>query len=53
MLNVTSFRDANEGQMKKKIVGWNVPRVANGSIANASVYHSESLFSEVFLLQIK
>ena len=43
MLNVTSFRDAKTGQMKKKKVGWNVRRVANGSIANASVYHSEKL----------
>ena len=43
MLNVTSFRDAKTGQIKKKMVGWNVPDVADGSVANASVYHSEKL----------
>ena len=41
MLNVTSFKDPKTGQIKTKMVGWNVADVANGSIENASVYHSE------------
>ena len=44
MLNVTSFRDAKTGQMKKKKVGWNVRRVANGSIANAEKLILSSFF---------
>ena len=43
MLNVTLFRDTKTGQIKKKMVGWNVPDVANGSIVNPPVYHSEKL----------
>ena len=41
MLNVTSFKDPKTGQIKIKMVGWNVADVANGSIENVSVYHSE------------
>ena len=43
MLNVTSLRDAETGQIKTKMVRWNAPDVASGTILNASVYHSEKL----------
>ena len=43
MLIVTSSRYAETGQIKTKMVGWNVPDMAIGSIVNALVYHSEKL----------
>ena len=44
VLNVTSFRDAETGQIKTKMGGWNVPDVTSATIVNASVYHSEKFF---------
>ena len=43
MVNVTSFRDAETGQIMTKIVMWNFSDVASGTILNASKYHSEKL----------
>ena len=44
VLNLTSFRDAETGQIKMKMGGWNVPDVTSGTIVNASVYHSKKVF---------
>ena len=43
MLNATSFRDAEGGQIKTMTDCWNVPDVASGAIMNALVNHSEKL----------
>ena len=45
MLNLTSFRDAETGQIKAKLVGWNVPDLASCTIVNVTVYHSVKIFN--------